>query len=89
MRRQRRLARSIARLIALSEWAYLVGHFRPYLDLGVSLLLLLSAGGFLSHRFGDATLVSWLLVLALDLALRIACAAYQLHIERLMQDVYK
>jgi len=89
VRRQRRLARSIARLIALSEWAYLVGHFRPYLDLGAGLLLLLSAGGFLSHRFGDATLVSWLLVLALDLALRVGCAWLQLHIERLIQEVYK
>lgn len=86
MRRQRKLARSIARLIVLSEWAYLVGYFRPFIDLGVSLLLLLSVGGFLSTRFGDATLVSWLIVLALDLALRVRCAWLQIYIEKMMQE---
>jgi hypothetical protein len=89
VRRQRKLARKIARLIVLSEWAYLVGRLRPYIDLGVALLLSLCVGGFLSTRFGDATLYSWLSVLALDLGLRIRCAWLQLHIEKLMQDVAK
>lgn len=88
MSAHRRLARKIARLLAVSEWAYLVARRRPYVDLGAGLLLFACAAGLVSERFGDATLVSWLLVLAIDVALHGVCVWYQLHVERLMQEVY-
>jgi hypothetical protein len=82
-----RVAHKLARLTTLSRWASVARYWRPYIDLLAGGLMLLCVGGLVPDRVGDATLVTWTLVLALDLGLGTWCTWHEHQIKQLLKEV--